>query len=205
MDLQKKIILIGGAPTVGKSTIAKAIARRFDIPFISGDQIREVMQSIADREKYPKLFAIDEFGPEDFFDKFSPQEISDAEYEQGETVWVGIKRLIDHDAMLTGTLIIEGVNILPHLVSRDYKGVDYIKSVFLHDSDSDRAHKVLKTRGLFDYANKYSDEYKLKEIEWISIYGDRIKVEAEEFGCTVINIEKEDSDIEKVIEALGLK
>jgi 2-phosphoglycerate kinase len=39
--------LIGGAPTVGKSTVAAALAAHLDLPWISTDQIRDILQSDA--------------------------------------------------------------------------------------------------------------------------------------------------------------
>ena len=52
----KKIFLIGGSPTAGKSYIAKKIAKKLGIPWISTDTIREQMRQLVRKEDYPELF-----------------------------------------------------------------------------------------------------------------------------------------------------
>lgn len=42
--MQGTIILIGGAPTTGKTTLAKALSRVLGLPWISTDHIRAWMQ-----------------------------------------------------------------------------------------------------------------------------------------------------------------
>jgi len=52
----QRIILIGGAPTTGKSTIAMRLSEELHLPVISTDQIRTIIQSIADPHIHPNLF-----------------------------------------------------------------------------------------------------------------------------------------------------
>ncbi len=40
--------LIGGAPTVGKSTIAAPLAAHLNLPWISTDRIRDIMRTVAE-------------------------------------------------------------------------------------------------------------------------------------------------------------
>ncbi len=40
----ERIILIGGAPTVGKTFIAKELSKKLFLPWISTDTIRSLMQ-----------------------------------------------------------------------------------------------------------------------------------------------------------------
>lgn len=54
--MKRKIILIGGAPTVGRSTMAKFLSERLGIPWISTDQTRAIMQAVVSKDAYPALF-----------------------------------------------------------------------------------------------------------------------------------------------------
>jgi 2-phosphoglycerate kinase len=52
---KRQIILIGGAPTVGKTSIAKLLSKHLGIPWISTDMIREIMRGTVDNEELPKF------------------------------------------------------------------------------------------------------------------------------------------------------
>ncbi len=43
--MEKQIIFIGGAPTVGKSYLAKKLAEELKLPWISTDTVREILRS----------------------------------------------------------------------------------------------------------------------------------------------------------------
>lgn len=95
----RTIILIGGAPTTGKSTMAALVAKHLSLPWISTDQIRETMRIVARREDHPKLFNPEGYTAERFLTEFSAEQIANMEMEQGEAVWLGIKPFIEDDYM----------------------------------------------------------------------------------------------------------
>ncbi len=202
------IILIGGAPTTGKSTMAGLLAGHLNIPWISTDQIREIMMAVADRNRYPKLFNqifnYESYTAEKFLTEFSAEEIVKMEMEQSEAVWVGIKKFIEEDWIWKEGFIVEGVNILPHLVAKDFKDNKNIKPVFLVDEDKDRTRDVIFKRGLWDDANTYSDDVKEKEVEWASLFSRKIKIEAEKYGYPCVEVQKGKDDLSTVINALKL-
>jgi len=142
------IYLIGGAPTVGKSTIAAALARHYGLPWISTDQIRDIMRTVADRGDYPKLFTPEHYDAERFLTEFSAEEIARMELEQGEEVWPAIKQFIEDDYTWKQGFVMEGVNILPHLVARDFARAEQVRAVFLVDENEDRMREVIFNRGL---------------------------------------------------------
>ncbi|MGI9028096.1 MAG: AAA family ATPase [Candidatus Saccharimonadales bacterium] len=201
--MSKTIILIGGTPTVGKSTTAQAVANHFNIPWISTDQIREIMRTIADRKQYPKLFTPKDYTTERFLTEFSAEEIAKMEYEQGEAAWVGIKKLINDDYTWTDGFVIEGVNLLPHLIAKDFSDNPNIKAVFLGDSDTERMRRVIYTRGLWDDAKSYSDDVKEKEVEWALLFSKLLRNDATMHDYPWIEIQKNESDLEKVLQALN--
>ena len=202
--MSRKIILIGGAPTVGKSTIAKALSARFNLPWISTDQIRTILQVAADRDKYPTLFTSDNLCAEDFLNKYSAQEIAKMEYQQGVDVWPGIKAMISNDWTWRDGCIIEGVNIIPKLIAEEYGDKPNIKTIILSDKDEDRIRSVVYTRGLFGKADGYSDDVKEKEVDWVLLFDKAITDEADKYGNPVVDIRKNDEDISRVLRALDV-
>ena len=199
---ERNIILIGGAPTVGKSTVASELAGHFGIPWISTDQIRTVMRSVVGENDGSALFPPKGYSAERFLTEFSAEEIVDMEIAQGEVVWPSVKHFIDHDYTWTDGFVIEGVNILPRLVTRDYGEQKNIRSVFLVDEDADRIRHVVRTRGLFANADEYSDDVKEKEVEWVTLFSRRLQLESQECGFPTIEVTKSDTDLKNVLSVL---
>ena len=198
------IILIGGAPTTGKSTTASLLAKHLNLPWISTDQIRETMRLVARREDHPTLFNPEGYDAQKFLTEFSAGEIADREMEQGEAVWSGIKKFIEDDYSWKEGFVMEGVHILPHLVAQDFANNKEVKVVFLVDENEDRTKDVVYTRGLWDDAKEYADELKPKEIEWVLDFSRKLKTEAEKFGYPTVVVEKKDTDLQAILTALCL-
>jgi 2-phosphoglycerate kinase len=198
-----KIILIGGAPTVGKSTMAALVSRKLNIPWISTDQIREIMRVTARREDIPKLFTPEGYTAEKFLTEFSAEQIVQMEIEQGEAVWAGIKKLIEDDYTWRDGFIIEGVGILPRLVKKDFGDSKNVRAVFLIDEDEDRTREVVFSRGLWDDARTYLDDVKEKEVEWSTLFSRKMKVEAERYSYPYVEVSKNNNDIDAVLKAIN--
>lgn len=196
----KKIILIGWSPTTGKSTLAQNLSKYLNIPWVSTDQIRNIMRNTARREDYPNLFIPKWYEKADvFLKKFSAKEISDMEFEQSEATWQWIESFIKWDYTFKNWFIIEWVNIIPELVYNSFNWSQNIQTIFIWDNNKERVKKVIYERWLFDDAEKYSDEYKNKEVEWVNIFYERIKNEAQKYNFPFIDINKNDSDLKKVL------
>ncbi len=204
MEKNKQIILIGGAPTTGKSTVAKLLSKHLDIPWISTDQIRQILKSVAHINDYPGLFNTEGYTAEKFLTEYSSEQIVEMEFASGEETWVGVKNFIEDAYPWTDSYIIEGVGILPHLVSRDFKENSEIKPIFLIDEDADRIRDVVLNRGLWGSAKSYSDELKEKEVEWVRLFSHKVKNEANKYEYSLIEVSKKDSDFEKVLSALSI-
>lgn len=201
---ERTIILIGGAPTVGKSTLASLVAKHFGLPWISTDQIRELMRLVARPEDYPKLFNASGYNAESFLTQFSAEQIATMEMEQGEAVWPGIKKFIEDYYSWPQGFVMEGVNILPQLVASDYGELKFIKPVFLADDDEERVRTVVFSRGLWDEARTYSDSVKEKEVEWALLFSKKLKAEVKKYGYPWIEVKKTNADLALVLSALGL-
>lgn len=196
----KNIILIGGAPTVGKSTIAKQLSEKLGIPWISTDTLRELIKSIGKKEDFPNIFSTKDYSAEDFLSK-TIEEIVQAEIEEAKETWKAIISLIN-ESYPWKYFIIEGIAILPSLVKQYTNNNKKIKTVFLVDEDADRIKEVVFTRGLWDDAKTYPDHLKDREIEWALAFSHMLKEESEKYGFPSVEVTKDDSDLERVIEAL---
>jgi 2-phosphoglycerate kinase len=102
----KGVILIGGAPGAGKSTVAEELAKHFQIPWVSTDQIRRILR---------------------------PTETD--ETKKTELIWEGTSAFL-HGIRPWNEGIVEGAAILPGFIARDLKDIQGIKPIFLIQSES---------------------------------------------------------------------
>ena len=204
INKNKIIILIGGAPTTGKSTIAQLASKRLGLPWISTDQLREIIRVTANEKDYPALFLTRGYTAEQFLNKFSAEETVELEMNQGREIWPTIKRFIEEDSTWKDGFIIEGISILPELVANDFKNREDIKSIFFIDEDADRIRDVVFKRGLYTKADTYSDDLKEKEVEWALLFSQKIKEQAQKFDYSFIEIRKDKDDLNLVLKSVGL-
>ncbi len=197
-----KIILIGGSPTAGKSYTARKLAEDLKLPWISTDTIREQMRWIVRKEDYPNAFHhFVENGPDkavEFLTHNAAQEIVEHQNKESEEIWKGVRGIIEGD-YAWGDFIVEGVAILPRLVaSQEWKTKKDIRPIFLIDEDKERVRNTIFTRGLWDEAEKYPDDVKEKEVEWVFAFNEYIKEEAKRFGLPVISIGNREDYISEI-------
>lgn len=198
---ERFVILLGGAPTTGKSTLAKKLSDHFDVPWISTDQIRKVLQATVSREKYPDLFNA-EMSAEEFLQRFPKEKIVEMENAQSKAIWDALAIFIN-DPYPWKSLIVEGVAILPEFVN-NLKTDKKIIPLFLVDEDEDRMRQVIYNRGLFAAAKDYSDSVKEKEVEWCVEFSQQLKEECSKYGLNTIEVNKSDDDFDQIIKLINL-
>lgn len=198
------IIIIGGAPTVGKSKMAQLLSSHLKIPWFSTDQIRGIMQATVRNEDYPHIFKSVDTTGEEFLNRYTPAEIVQGEIEQAEEIWKAVKSFVDNPYPWK-SFILEGIGILPRLIARDLKENESIKPIFLVDEDADRIRDVVFNRGLWDDARTYPDSVKEKEIEWALLFSHELKKEVEQYGYQFVEVQKQDTDLQAVLEALDIE
>jgi 2-phosphoglycerate kinase len=203
--MNKIFYLIGGAPTTGKSTVAKLLAKELSLPWISTDQLREIVKPYGDKNRFPTLYDTANLTAEEFLSMYSAEQIAEMGFKQGDDVWPAVKGLLNNKSDWQRGGIVEGVNILPHLVAEEnYVNKEKVKPIFLVDLDRERMTQVVYTRGLYDDADKYSDDVKDTEVEWAMIFAQRLKKEAEKYGFPCVEISKTESDIDAIMRVLKI-
>lgn len=197
-----KIILIGGAPATGKTTLASKLSKELGIPWISTDSIREVMRSSATKNGHKGLFYFVDKKAEPYLKSHKATEIVGDQNKESFEVWEGIKSFIsstkNYNPKISLQYIIEGVAILPSLIHKDFSASDFIKPVFLLDSNKDRIQKVIYDRGLWDEARKYSDNIKYLEVEWVLEFNNWLKKDLKKYNYPTIEIGNKKELISKI-------
>lgn len=200
-----KVILIGGSPTAGKSYATRKIADELKLPWISTDIIREQMRRIVRKKDYPALFHHAGVTPQmayEFLTKNSAEEIVENQNKESLEVWNGVKAIIDTD-YVWGSFIVEGVAVLPKLVAELVKKNKDVRAVFLVDEDVERVRETIFTRGLWDDAEKYSDDVKEKEVEWVLAFNAYIKREAKKYGLPLVSVGDRRNYLQEIKKIIG--
>lgn len=203
MSDKKQIILIGGAPTTGKSTLAQGLSEHLKLPWISADQIRDIVRGVVDRKDFPDVFTPDGYTAERYLTEFSADEIVQQTIEHGEALWLVVARFIEDAYSWPKGFIIEGVDILPRLI-KDLESDELIYPLFIVDENADRIREVVFTRGLWDDADTYSDDVKEKEVEWALLFSHYIKKEAIKYNFPWVEVNKNEDDLKAVLNVLNL-
>lgn len=198
-----KLILIGGAPTVGKSFIARKLAEELKLPWVSTDSIREMMRKITHKNDFPGLFYFndDAITAENYLSSHTPQQIVDSQNAESVDVWKGVEAYVDTDYVWKD-FIVEGVAVIPKLVKRINTKKHSIKPIFLVDENEERVRKVVYTRGLWGDADTYSDDVKEIEVKWVDLFNKYIIRESEKYGYQVYKIKGQKSFIKSLLEEL---
>jgi hypothetical protein len=126
-----------------------------------------------------------------YLNRFTADEIADNEFAKGEAVWLGVRKLIKEDYAWNNGFIVEGDDILPHLVAQDFSDSSNLKAIFIGDHDVERVRNVVFTRNFVgDDASAYSDDVKEKEVEWVLNYGEKLKSQALHTKCLGLKLKR---------------
>lgn len=194
----EKIILIGGAPTIGKSYTARKISEQLKFPWISTDTTREMMRGLVNRKDYSNLFLHSTgITAQKYLTKYSAKEIVSNQNKESREVCKGVKALVETDYAWE-SFIIEGRAILPDMVKKIMKKDKRIKPVFLYNDSEEDIRKVIFSRGLWDEADKYPSSVKAKEVEWVVLFNGWVKKEAKKYNLPLVNIADKTKCVKKI-------
>lgn len=203
-------ILIGSAPCTGKSTLARQLSRTLNMPYISTDDLREIVSPYASREAFPHLAKGLNISAEAYHALYTPEQIVENVWAESRDIWPALCALLvtsnrcESPHKISGW-IIEGVNVLPSVIHHD--GIHdrkEIKTLFLFDDDQDRVRKTIYEGGVFDQPHLYSDEIKEKELQWINFFSDRLKKEVLTYAMPYMSVTRTENDLKKALSLLQL-
>jgi len=190
-----KIVLIGGIPGVGKTSIAGEIAKALDIDIVlSGDYLREFIRPFGDYAKF-SVMSRSVYEAWTSFGEKNRENIISGFLAQSEVMNAGISAIIRRAVINGEDMVIEQLHFVPSQLGRDL--LNQIIPIYLYIHDIDIHRDRLKERVNFTHANSPGERL----AEQLDTYRFMMDYSLEESGSYGIRI-FESSDYRKALKAV---
>ncbi len=194
------IYLIGGPPRSGKTTLAKRLAARLRIGWVSADLLEGVVREYLPMSKrglsFPKnaLRAKTDGTNDDMYTRFSTMKIVRAYEAQGKTCAKAIESFVAALVFEGHDFVVEGYQISPRLVKKlEVEFPEAIHSCFLIKKDVPMlVSGFAKNKATNDWVvyKTRNPEIYWKIAEMLAVFGARVEKEAKECGLPVSLMDK---------------
>ena len=112
-----KIILLGGAPKSGKSTIARCIAERLACDLVCTDDLGLAVRSLTTPESHPDLHPMARVDYHDYYLERSVAQLWHQALRAHRALWLAIVEVIRARVAWGRPAVVEGWALLPELVA----------------------------------------------------------------------------------------
>lgn len=201
------IYLIGGAPRLGKSIVAKRLMAKLVVSWMSTDALRDVLYETADPERRTALFPFAEDFSADRWLRRTTEEILKDQWHEGESMSKAIRAFVEHQADANEPFILEGVHILPELVGelqKDPKLNGQVRAMFIAGTDASVVQEGLRAnKSPSDWLRGASDDVRKAVVSFAVAFSEKVEAEATRFGLPIFERTRNfDADMEAVINTL---
>ena len=203
------IYLIGGPPRSGKTTLAKKLAARLRVGWVSADILESVVREYTPKKDYRKLFpknALREkthWNNDEMYGMFSHKEIAHAYIQQGKVSRKAVEVFVKDCVNEAHDFVIEGHQLHPKLVAELIrKFPKEIRGVFLIKRDEQLiVNGFHKNKAKWDWVLQKTNKKETfpKIAKMLSFFGTWIEKEAQKYQLPVYCV---DNNFLKAITAL---
>jgi 2-phosphoglycerate kinase len=205
------IFLLGGPPRVGKSLISSEIRQKHAVSVVSTDALGAVLENVLGPETAPDLYVLSRFAELPMAERLKsimkdPAELIDYVRREGHVVWRAVEAYVGRENNEGRDLLVEGVAVLPELISR-IAGLPH-RVVFVGNQGEDHKENIRRfaEENWHDWMRGATDQY----VDAFSVFVNRmsayIELEAKKYGFQYIGMDKRSLEdvVEEVVRSLGL-
>ena len=205
------IFLLGGPPRVGKSIISNEIRQKHAVSVVSTDTLGAVLESVLSPESAPDLFIYGKFNKMPMAERVklitkNPTELIDYVRKESHVVWKAVDAFIRRENDEGRDALIEGVAVLPELVSR-LENIPH-RVVFIGNQGENHKENIKKSIEVNerDWMGDVSDQYISAFVMFVKRMSAYIEQEAKKYGFEYIEMNNDlfGNVTEKVMKSLGL-
>jgi 2-phosphoglycerate kinase len=189
------VLLIGGSSGVGKSYLARQLAKKYEIPLTEIDDIRIAIRTVANRLEHPDLFTFVDHP--DYLAEFTSEYFTQKLIDVGLSVWPALDVLLGKHIGLNERAIFEGDGIIPELLAT--RNREKIKAIFLYDDlEQIKERQFKRNRN----PNRSADRAENNSL-FSYAYSEELRKQAESHGFTTIKASPVETLLERVVVELG--
>ncbi len=112
-----KVLLIGGAPGVGKTTLGRHLAQQIGATSLSIDDLMTAARAVTTPESHPGLHVIHGRDYTDYFTNSSVDQLIADATAQHEATWPAVEKVIRNHASWGSPIVIDGWAMRPRWVN----------------------------------------------------------------------------------------
>jgi 2-phosphoglycerate kinase len=196
-----KVLLLGGSSGVGKTVVARQLARHLSLSLLLLDDVRLALQAATSRETNPDLHV---------FLSYEMEQWRNAESILIDWITVGqamtkpLHAIIHHHLIVpdVGPLIIEGDGILP-MLSHEFSATKAVCACFLVEQDERQLLENLRSRGRGFNDWGIAEQESFAHASWL--YGQWLARKANKFDLPVIDARPQQTILARLLSAAGMK
>ncbi len=150
-----KVILIGGAPLIGKTTVARKVAARLEYGCTSSDDLDQAIIAVTNPKTHSNLHIMEKEDHRQYFITKSAARLADDARKMHETGWPALERVIRNHAGWGTPIVLEGWGLLPEKVAN--LALDNVLSIWLVGENDVFDQRV-------QHESKFFDATSMKEV-----------------------------------------
>ena len=208
------VYLIWGPPKCGKTTLAKELSKKFNIPWISADTLQNIVYAYTDKKKHKKIFPHSHLKWESNDERYAINSANDHikwYITQWKTSYKAISMIAETYLIDKDDIIVEWYQVTPEIVSKIIKKfwMEHIRAVFLVKHNAKKfVQDINKSTTPNDWIiRKTKDESTFDKIaKMISGYSKYFEKEAKKYKLPLLIMDEDfEIQIEKAIGILRSK
>ena len=131
--METKVILIGGPPCAGKTTLGRNLAIKLGWTLLSIDDLCVAVKEVTTPESHPGLHLMEKGRHIEYFTNTDTQKLIQDAIDQQAAIWPSLKRVIGNHATFGSPIVIDGSMLNQEMVaSLEYNNV---KAFWLYVSE----------------------------------------------------------------------
>ena len=196
-----KVLLIGGSSGVGKTFVARELAKHLTLSLLLLDDIRLALQQTTSDQTHPELHVFLNYHPDQWRNAAS---IHADWISVGKAMLKPLHAIIKHHCIVpdVGAIIIEGDGILP-IAGSPLPDPKDVRTVFIVEQNETQLLHNLRSRGRgFSEWDTLRQEV-FAHASWV--YGQWLAREADKLRLPVIEAQPQRTLLERLLSAAGVK